>query len=220
MRIYLLLFIIAVTLSAFAGNTESVTLAVNDLNAQGVKESDAVVISEQLRAELMKSRKIRLIERSQMQEILKEQGFQQTGCTSDACAVEIGQLIGVKNIVVGSVGAAGSYTVLSVRIIDVRTGNIIVNESVRTKGGIDKVLEKGIEEASSKLLNGLLMGDDIKKTEQPEKATVRKKPLKGILIGCGIAAVAGGGVAAYLFLKDDGKSDEPVSTPNTRIELP
>lgn len=215
-----MLFILSVPLFAFAADKEPVTLAVNDLSAQGVKESDAVVISEQLRAELMKSRKIQLIERSQMQEILKEQGFQQTGCTSDACAVEMGQLIGVKNMVVGSVGAAGSYTVLSVRVIDVRTGNIIVNESVRTKGGIDNVLEEGIAEASNKLLDGLLMGDDIKKTEQPEKTVAKKKPVKGILIGSGVAVVAGGGVAAFLLLKDDGKSKEPASTPNTRIELP
>jgi TolB-like protein len=218
MWIYILLTLFVINSTVFAGDGEPVTLAVNDLNAQGVKESDAVVISEQLRAELMKSRKIQLVERSQMQEILKEQGFQQSGCTSDACAVEIGQLIGVKNIIVGSVGAAGSYTVLSVRIIDVRTGNIIVNESIRTKGGIDKVLEKGIAEASSKLLNGLSMNDTAKKSEEP--VVKKKKSLKVILIGSGAAVLAGGGVAAFLLLKDDNKSEEPVSTPNTRIELP
>ncbi len=214
---FLILFIIASAVVIFAGENDPVTLAVNDLNAQGVKESDAVVISEQLRAELMRSRKIQLVERTQMQEILKEQGFQQSGCTSDACAVEMGQLIGVKNMVVGSVGAAGSYTVLSVRVIDVRTGNIIVNESVRTKGGIDKVLEKGIDEASNKLLNGLIMDGDTKKTE---RKVVKKKPLKGILIGSGVALLAGGGIGTFLFLKGDKPSSEPVSTPNTRIELP
>ncbi|HEX2956361.1 MAG TPA: CsgG/HfaB family protein [Chitinispirillaceae bacterium] len=213
----MILFLMIICGSSFAERLEPVTLAVNDLNAQGVKESDAAVISEQLRAELMKSRKIQLVERSQMQEILKEQGFQQSGCTSDACAVEIGQLIGVKNIIVGSVGAAGSYTVLSIRVIDVRTGSIIVNESVRTKGGIDKVLEKGIEEASDKLLSGLLTGEDTENAEQP---VVRKKTGKAILIGCGVAVLAGGGVAAALFLKKDSKSEEPASTPNTRIELP
>lgn len=223
MRKYLMLFIMAVTLSVVAGDMEPVTLAVNDLNAQGVKESDAVVISEQLRAELMRSRKIQIIERTQMQAILKEQGFQQSGCTSDACAVEMGQLIGVKNMVVGSVGAAGSYTVLSVRVIDVRSGNIIVNESVRFKGGIDEVIEKGIAEISNKLLNGLVMDTDTIKTEQPEQPAepvVRKKPLKAILIGSGVAVLAGGGVGAFLFLKDDSKNEDPVSTPNTRIELP
>jgi TolB-like protein len=114
---------------------ESITIAVKDLSAQGVKKSDAAVITEQLRAELVKDARIRMIERSQMRSILEEQGFQQTGCISDACAVEAGQLLGVKHIVVGTIVTAGSYTIITARILDVATGEVVVNKSVRTKGG-------------------------------------------------------------------------------------
>ena len=89
-----------------AQQPEKITLAVSDFTAQGVKESDAAVVSEQLRVELTKNSSIRLVERGQMHEILKEQGFQQSGCTNDACAVEVGQLLGVKRMIVGSVGSA------------------------------------------------------------------------------------------------------------------
>ena len=105
------------------------------------------MVSEQLRVAIMKIPRVRLVERGQMQDILKEQGFQLTGCVSDACAVEVGQLLGVKNIVVGSVGAAGSFILLTVRVLDVGSGEIVFNESVRTRGGIDELLEKGINDA-------------------------------------------------------------------------
>ena len=200
-----------------AEQPEPVTLAVSDLAAQGVQESDAAVISEQLRAELMKSPRIRLIERSQMQEILKEQGFQQSGCTNDACAVEVGQLLGVNNIIVGSVGMAGSYTVLSVRVIDVKTGSIVVNESIRTKGGIDKVLESGIEETATKLNTGLFPEAA---APQPEvSAGAKRSPVRGVLIGGGAAVLVGGGIAAAVWLNKDEPFDE-TTTPNTRINLP
>jgi TolB-like protein len=202
----------------FAQQTEQITLAVSDLAAQGVKKSEATVISEQLRAELMKSPRIRLIERSQMQEILKEQGFQQVGCTSDACAVEVGQLLGVKNMVVGSVGMAGSYTVLSVRIIDVGNGNIMVNESIRTKGGIDQVLESGIEDAAAKLRAGLFpqtTGLQPERTGKPKHS-----PVKAIFIGGGAAVLVGGGIAAAFLLRGSDKPAGETTSPNTRIDLP
>jgi hypothetical protein len=155
-----------------------------------------------------------------MQEILKEQGFQQSGCTSDACAVQVGQLLGVKNIVVGSVGMAGSYTVLSVRVIDVGNGSVMVNESIRTKGGIDKVLESGISEAASRLTTGLLPESP---AESSPVVTEKKhrSPAKAILIGGGAAVLVGGGVVAAILLSQG--TDEPVgpgSNPNTRIDLP
>jgi len=200
---------------------ENKPCAVSDLAAQGVKESEAIVISEQLRAELMNSPHIRLIERSQMQEILKEQGFQQSGCTNDACAVEVGQLLGVKNMVVGTVGMAGSYTVLSVRVIDVSNGSIIVNESMRTKGGIDKVLETGVGEAVDKLIAGLFPESSASPAAMTE--TKRRSPVKAILIGGGAAILAGGGIIAAVLSGNSGAGNSSGSTtpqPNTRIELP
>jgi TolB-like protein len=201
----------------FAQKTEVISLAVSDLAAQGVKESEAAVISEQLRVELMKSPRIRLIERSQMQEILKEQGFQQSGCTNDACAVEVGQLLGVQNMVIGSVGMAGSYTVLSVRVIDVGTGMVVVNESVKTKGGIDEVLESGIRDVTAKLTKGLFaVPVESKAVAQPKH---KGKPGRAILIGGGAAVLVGGGIAAAILLSRDGTPEETL-TPNTRMDLP
>ena len=134
-----LIFLIA---TSYAQQKTIPQIAVSDLLAEGVKQSEANVVTEQLRAELQKTGSFRIIERSQMQEILKEQGFQQTGCTTDACAVQVGQMLGVNDIVVGTLGIAGSYTVLAVRIIDVQTGEVMANETVKTSG-IDKMIESG-----------------------------------------------------------------------------
>jgi TolB-like protein len=193
-------------------NTQPRTLAVGDLVAQGIKQSEAAIISDQLRFELSRSKQIRLIERSQMQEILKEQGFQQSGCTSDACAVEVGQLLGVKNMIIGTVGKAGSYTVLTVRVLDVATAEIIANESVRTRGGIDKVLESGIAEASNKLQSSLF-GADIHQVQRKSSG-----PRKALLLTGGGALLVGGGIAAIMLLTGDNPPEK--NEPNIRIDLP
>ena len=37
-----------------------------------------------------------------MDEVINEQGLQQSGCVSNECAIEIGQLVGVEKIIGGS----------------------------------------------------------------------------------------------------------------------
>jgi TolB-like protein len=198
-----------------AQKPDTVSLAVLELTAQGVKESEAAIVTEQLRAELMKSPHFRLVERNQMKDILMEQDFQKSECTENSCAIQVGHLLGVKNIVVGSVGVAGSYTVLSVRMLDVSTGMVIVNESIRTKGGIDKVLETGIAAAADKLDKGLF--PVVAQAPAPKKE--KRKVRKALLIGGGAAVVVGGGIAAAIYFLD---RDKPTKSqePNTEIHIP
>ena len=55
-----------------------------------------------------------------MGEVLKEQGFQQSCCTSNECVVEVGQLLGVQQMISGSIGKVGDIFTVSVRIIDIK----------------------------------------------------------------------------------------------------
>jgi hypothetical protein len=58
--------------------------------------------------------------------VLKEQGFQQTGaCSDEACLVEMGQLMGVQRMVAGSLGKLGTMYTLSIRLINVESGEIL-----------------------------------------------------------------------------------------------
>lgn len=53
-------------------------VAVTALDAKGVPESDVSVLTDDIADELLKSGKLRVMERSQMDRILQEQGFQQS----------------------------------------------------------------------------------------------------------------------------------------------
>ena len=50
-------------------------------------------LTERMRTEIGNTNAVRLIERKAVEKIMEEQGFQQTGCTSDECAAEVGQLL-------------------------------------------------------------------------------------------------------------------------------
>ncbi len=120
---------------------EKMNIAVMELDGKGVSETDLSGLSDQLRTELFQTGKYDVIERSRMNEILKEQGFQQTGCTNTECAVEIGQLIGVNKIIVGSINKVGTIYTASIRMVDVGTAKIDKIASEHCKAcSIDDVL--------------------------------------------------------------------------------
>jgi hypothetical protein len=86
-----------------------------------------------------------------MEEVLKEQGFQQTGCVSEECAVEVGKMLGTKMIVVGSISKVGSTFSINAKIVDVASGEIIKSANYKYQGAIDGLLISGMAEVASQL---------------------------------------------------------------------
>ena len=104
---------INILLICFANGQSSLDrIAILNLDAVSISNAESTTLTDRLRSEMVNSGAFTVIERSEMDEILKEQGFQQAGCTSDECAVEIGKLLNINSICAGSVGKIGSlYTV-------------------------------------------------------------------------------------------------------------
>lgn len=126
-------------------------IAVLDLEADGVTASEAKTLTNKLRGELINTGKFTVIERGQMDEILKEQGFQKTGCTSQECVVEVGQLLGVKSMLAGSVGKVGTIFLISLRQIDVAKGTVLKNADEEVDGDISEVLRHGLHNVARKI---------------------------------------------------------------------
>ncbi|MFH0919478.1 MAG: CsgG/HfaB family protein [Fibrobacterota bacterium] len=130
-RISAILFFSALSLSAqapalspqSAGHAKKTNIAVMNLRAEGGLQSSAGILSDRLRAELFNTGMFQVMERGEMDNILKEQGFQQSGaCDDKACIVEMGQLLGVEKILAGSIGQLGTVYLINLRVIDVKTG--------------------------------------------------------------------------------------------------
>jgi hypothetical protein len=139
-------------------------IAVMDLVGKNVSQQDAAIITDKLRSEIIKSKKFGVFERERMNEILKEQGFQQSGvCSSEDCAAQAGNIIGVSRMVVGSIGRVGGSYLIAVRMIDVETGKILRNVDGEFKGTIEDALTSEISAVAQKLLAARDMASGTKK---------------------------------------------------------
>jgi TolB-like protein len=145
------LFLIFYSSLIYSGSNSKPTIAINDLVAQGVDTNFSIILSERLRREVFETGKYRIIERSQMESILKEQGFQLSGCASDECAVQIGQLLGVKYIVSGTIGKLEDTYTIGVRIISVETGEVVQSTGADCQCKGNELLTKTIPGIAKKL---------------------------------------------------------------------
>ncbi len=129
-----------------------IPIAVLDLDITGgVSESYQRVLSDRLRQELFKTGRYFVIEQQRMQEILAEQSFQLAGCISDECAVEVGRLLGVRQMVAGSIGRVGSIHTINLRIIDIETAQVIAADNVDCNCPIEEVLTDRLREAANRI---------------------------------------------------------------------
>jgi curli biogenesis system outer membrane secretion channel CsgG len=123
-------------------------IAVVDFNGNNISDGEVRALTDRLRAELFKTKHFNVIEREMMQEVLKEQGFQQSGCTTDECMVQIGRLIGVQKIIGGSISKVGNIYSVSSRIVNVETGEIEKSEVYDHIGEIGQLLTNGMREVA------------------------------------------------------------------------
>jgi TolB-like protein len=154
MKFLYLISLIAVFLitTSIDAQTIKMQIAVVDLQAAGISLVEAQTFTERLRSELVKSGQFTILERAEMEEILNEQGFQLTGCTSAECAVEVGKLLNVRQICAGSVGKIGGVYSISARLIDVESGKIIRSVTEDCQCPIERVLTVSVRNIVLKII--------------------------------------------------------------------
>ncbi len=123
------------------------TIAILDFEGIGVSAEEARVLTNRLGTHMVQLGRYQVIERGQMEQILQEQDFQMSGCTSNECAVEIGRVLGCEQMLAGSFGKLGTVYTIDMRIIDVLTGRITKTTSYDIEGSINRLLSEGLAEA-------------------------------------------------------------------------
>ena len=112
------------------------TVAVLDFEGRGINVLEAATLTDRFTSELSKTGAVRLVDHNMVDEILTEQGFQQSGCTSDECAVEVGALLGVQFMIGGSIGKLGETYTIDMKMTSVESG---ASEETRNVTHIGKV---------------------------------------------------------------------------------
>ncbi|MFW5813192.1 MAG: CsgG/HfaB family protein [Fibrobacterota bacterium] len=176
----------------------------NPLTPSGITEAEAASLTDLLQTHLSNSDEFEVMERSEVDKVLKEQGFQQAGlCSETSCAMQMGQLLGVRYIVIGNVGLVGRTYTVNARLTDVATGRIVRNVTELHKGSIDGLVTDVMPVVARKLAG--------KKVEK-KKGGIR--PAAIIAGAAGVAAIP----AVVFFMRSRDSEKEQNSSSEVTIQ--
>jgi len=162
-------------LSTFAYSKESIRIAVMGLKPIGVQKPTAAKVSEVIRTDLSNTYNVTVHNEYDIKVILKEQGFVESYCSDDSCAVEIGKHLSVDKMVIGSVMRLDKKLLITIRVVDVKSGVIStgIKKTISSLDEID-VQSKIISKQLGSILYKKMTGDTLKITSQKKVKSTNK----------------------------------------------
>ena len=173
----IIMLLLAFTMTATAQN-KKMKIAVMDFKAGvGVNANEGEGLSDMLINTLYESGKFSIVERSQINQVLKEQKFQASELTNEQLA-EVGRILGVESVLIGTVNflaehknpdgsMTGEYNV-DVRAVDVESGEVVTTAGATKSSG--STYRSMMEKIGCQLAKNLM-------EEEPEVVVVQRKGL-------------------------------------------
>lgn len=141
-----------IQVSVDSASKRNPTIAVMPFEGKLLAPEESQVLSDALTTELQSKRTMRVVERSQVEKILTEQGFQKSGaCDGSECAVEVGKIAGLDRMIVGSIGKLGGTWSMAVRMVDVQTGEILSSARDTREGKVEDLLRYSVPSLATQL---------------------------------------------------------------------
>ncbi|MCB4791788.1 MAG: PorV/PorQ family protein [Elusimicrobia bacterium] len=131
-----------------------INIAIIDFGTRNVSSADAMVVSDLLRSEMVKRNVFNVLERSNMDMILSEQKFQNSGCTEQACAVTLGKILNVHKVIMGTVSKLLDAYYIVANVVDVETGAITLSEKEKARSADE--ISSACRKIARKIEAGLL----------------------------------------------------------------
>ena len=155
-KIYVGLCLLILFSTSALFSADMVPIAVLDLTPKGVPKRTANAVSDMIRSKFVNIGNFVVVERSQMKEILSEQGLQMTGCTDSSCAVQLGKILSAQKIIVGEINSIDKKIILTIRYVDVQSGSAMFSATAMAPS-IDEIqtaTDDVVQDLAEKIVSG------------------------------------------------------------------
>ena len=173
-----LIFILLISVSSYAQTgQQKISIAIMDFqntSDNGKLDYLQKAIPEALTTRLAESGNLNIVERSRLDDAIKEMKLGMVGLVDQNEAAEIGKAVGANAIMVGSFLEISNVIRLNARLIEVQTSKVLIAKTVQGRVGSEIFnLMDGLAKSIEEQLSGK---KDEKKTEPPPPPTPRPEP--------------------------------------------
>ena len=116
------------------------TLAIMNFDSSGISEDVYNVLYNKLWNDIDSIGVFIMVEQHQVYDVLEKYNYDRPECTTRACAIEMGRLVGVKNVITGSFASSGDSTSVQAELIIVRGDSTQFSSAGQHVGKIDGLI--------------------------------------------------------------------------------
>ena len=122
------------------GEQDKPTVAILDFEGRGISLMEAQTLTDRFTTAMSGTKRVQMVERGVMSEVLEEQGMTGAECSSQECAAEVGAMLGVEFMVNGAIGKLGEAYTIDVKMFSVATGAAENMQSVTYEGKVEGMI--------------------------------------------------------------------------------
>ena len=116
------------------------TLAIMNFDSSGISEDVYNILYNKLWNDIDSIGVFIMVEQNQVYDVLEKYNYDRPECTTRACAIEIGRLVGVKNVITGSFAGSGDSSSVQAELIIVRSDSTQFSSAGQHVGKIDGLI--------------------------------------------------------------------------------
>lgn len=158
----------------------------------GVEPSTTRLLTDVLQQELLATRRFsRVVSSRELEGVMGLEAQRQLlQCSDGSCVAEVAGSLGVDLLLNGAVGKLGDTLLLTLRLVDARTGVLKASQSTKLKQGSEALLIDAIRPVLLQLLENAHVTASV--AQETQGSGNGKRMLgAGLLLGAGVLAVAG-----------------------------
>jgi len=144
---------------------QNITIAVFDFENNGLENNEVRQLLTRLESELVKLGDFKVVERNEIEEVLQEQKLQISGITEQTI-IDVGNILSANQIILGSVGSIGGLYTLSAKLVDVKSGELLITSDFDAENGLRELLQIGLKEVAYELAGVSIENANYKEYEE------------------------------------------------------
>ena len=137
-------------LSSLLAQDGKLAISILDFTGEDVSDKLLRACYQKLETSLIESNRFTVIAKNQREQILEEMKFQNSGMCDEACAVEIGQLVGAEFLMIGAIIGFGDLYQINIKIVNIEKGDVVEKVTKEITGNLPDLLN-GMAESSREI---------------------------------------------------------------------
>ncbi len=149
MRIFTLIFVLLALVVVFA---EKPIVAVYGLDSDSFSETEVKAFNTMIESALFDTGYFKIVERAKLKELIKERKLEDLGIAQrEKEIIQLAITVGADYVIFGTIEMVKSDTVLNIKIVDVKTSEVVFSDTQRIPGNDLMKIENAIKAIIAKI---------------------------------------------------------------------